>query len=44
MRGLSPMQRAPVPAFPAWKTAIGTTELAVPGGLVEIKLTARRPS
>ena len=26
--------------YPAW-TAIGTTELAVPGGLVEIRVTAR---
>ena len=49
--GLSDHMRAFVKArngamsqpFPAW-TAIGTTELAVPGGLVEIKLTARRPS
>ena len=29
--------------FPAW-TAIGTTELAIPGALVEIKLAARRPT
>lgn len=28
--------------FPAW-TAIGIVELAVPGGLVEIRATARRP-
>lgn len=26
--------------YPAW-TAIGTTELAIPGGLVEIRVTAR---
>jgi len=26
--------------FPAW-TAIGTTELAIPGGLVEVRVTAR---
>jgi enamine deaminase RidA (YjgF/YER057c/UK114 family) len=26
--------------YPAW-TAIGITELAVPGGLVEVKATAR---
>ena len=26
--------------FPAW-TAIGTTELALPGALVEIRVTAR---
>jgi enamine deaminase RidA (YjgF/YER057c/UK114 family) len=31
--------RAP---YPAW-TAIGITELAVPGGLVEIKVVARLP-
>lgn len=29
--------------YPAW-TAIGVTELAVPGGLVEIKVIARLPS
>jgi enamine deaminase RidA (YjgF/YER057c/UK114 family) len=28
--------------YPAW-TAIGISELAVPGGLVEIRATARRP-
>ena len=28
--------------FPAW-TAIGITELAIPGGLVEIRVTARMP-
>jgi len=28
--------------YPAW-TAIGTTELAVPGGLVEIQIIARKP-
>jgi hypothetical protein len=27
--------------FPAW-TAIGVVELAVPGGLVEVRATARR--
>jgi enamine deaminase RidA (YjgF/YER057c/UK114 family) len=29
--------------YPAW-TAIGITELAIPGGLVEIKVIARLPS
>ncbi|MGE0859684.1 MAG: RidA family protein [Gammaproteobacteria bacterium] len=28
--------------YPAW-TAIGITELAIPGGLVEIRVTARMP-
>ncbi|MDE0885664.1 MAG: RidA family protein [Myxococcota bacterium] len=28
--------------YPAW-TAVGTTELALPGGLVEIRVTARLP-
>ena len=28
--------------FPAW-TAIGISELAIPGGIVEIRVTARRP-
>jgi enamine deaminase RidA (YjgF/YER057c/UK114 family) len=28
------------PPYPAW-TAIGITELAIPGGLVEIRVTAR---
>jgi enamine deaminase RidA (YjgF/YER057c/UK114 family) len=28
--------------YPAW-TAIGTTELAIPGGIVEIRVTARVP-
>ena len=28
--------------YPAW-TAIGITELAIPGGIVEIRVTARRP-
>jgi enamine deaminase RidA (YjgF/YER057c/UK114 family) len=28
------------PSYPAW-TAIGITELALPGGLVEIKVIAR---
>lgn len=29
--------------YPAW-TAVGTTELALPGALVEIRVTARLPS
>jgi enamine deaminase RidA (YjgF/YER057c/UK114 family) len=29
--------------YPAW-TAIGVSELAMPGGLVEVRVTARRPS
>jgi enamine deaminase RidA (YjgF/YER057c/UK114 family) len=28
--------------YPAW-TAVGTTELALPGALVEIRVTARLP-
>ena len=28
--------------YPAW-TAIGISELAIPGGIVEIRVTARRP-
>ena len=28
--------------YPAW-TAIGITELAIPGALVEVRITARRP-
>jgi enamine deaminase RidA (YjgF/YER057c/UK114 family) len=29
--------------YPAW-TAIGVSALAMPGALVEVKITARRPS